>query len=66
MSKPEPSSPWVRTCNTLPEKPADPIELRVYRGANGAFTLYEDEGTTRLRDGAYATIPILGTRRHIP
>ena len=26
------------------EKPADPIELRVYRGANGAFTLYEDEG----------------------
>jgi len=25
------------------EKPADPIELRVYRGANGAFTLYEDE-----------------------
>ncbi len=26
------------------EKPADPIELRVYRGANGSFTLYEDEG----------------------
>ena len=26
------------------EKPADPIELRVYPGANGAFTLYEDEG----------------------
>ncbi len=26
------------------EKPADPIELRVYRGANGTFTLYEDEG----------------------
>ena len=25
------------------EKPADPIELRVYRGADGAFTLYEDE-----------------------
>ena len=21
----------------------DPIELRVYRGANGSFTLYEDE-----------------------
>ena len=25
------------------EKPADPIELRVYRGADGTFTLYEDE-----------------------
>jgi alpha-D-xyloside xylohydrolase len=26
------------------EKPADPIELRIYRGADGAFTLYEDAG----------------------
>ena len=25
------------------EKPADPVELRVYRGADGQFTLYEDE-----------------------
>jgi alpha-D-xyloside xylohydrolase len=25
------------------EKPADPIELRVYAGANASFTLYEDE-----------------------
>ena len=25
------------------EKPADPIELRIYRGADGDFTLYEDE-----------------------
>src|SRR5205814_3708998 len=25
------------------EKPEDPIELRIYRGANGDFTLYEDE-----------------------
>jgi alpha-D-xyloside xylohydrolase len=25
------------------EKPADPIELRIYPGANGNFTLYEDE-----------------------
>ncbi|PYT93003.1 MAG: alpha-glucosidase [Acidobacteria bacterium] len=25
------------------EKPEDPIELRVYRGADGDFTLYEDE-----------------------
>jgi alpha-D-xyloside xylohydrolase len=26
------------------EKAADPIELRVYRGADGFFKLYEDEG----------------------
>lgn len=26
------------------EKPANPVALRVYRGANGAFTLYEDGG----------------------
>jgi alpha-D-xyloside xylohydrolase len=26
------------------EKPADPIELRVYRGADSTFNLYEDEG----------------------
>jgi alpha-D-xyloside xylohydrolase len=25
------------------EKPADPVELRVYPGANSSFTLYEDE-----------------------
>ena len=41
------------------EKPADPIELRVYRGADGSFTLYEDEGDSyRYEKGAYATIPI--------
>ena len=41
------------------EKPADPIELRVYRGADGMFTLYEDEGDSyRYEKGVYATIPI--------
>jgi len=40
------------------EKPADPIELRIYAGANGSFTLYEDEGDSyRYEKGAYATIP---------
>jgi alpha-D-xyloside xylohydrolase len=40
------------------EKPADPIELRLYAGANGSFTLYEDEGDSyRYEKGAYATIP---------
>ena len=41
------------------EKPADPMELRVYQGANGAFTLYEDEGdNTNYERGQYATIPL--------
>jgi alpha-D-xyloside xylohydrolase len=41
------------------EKPADPIELRVYRGADGAFTLYEDESDGYdYEKGVYATIPI--------
>ena len=40
------------------EKPADPIELRVYTGADGSFTLYEDENDTyNYEKGAYATIP---------
>jgi alpha-D-xyloside xylohydrolase len=37
----------------------DPIELRVYPGADGDFTLYEDEGDSyRYERGAHATIPI--------
>ncbi len=40
------------------EKSADPIELRVYRGANGAFTLYEDENDSYdYEKGVHATIP---------
>ena len=59
---------YVRAGSILPlgpdlqytsEKPADPIELRVYPGANGAFTLYEDEGVNyNYERGLYATIPI--------
>ena len=41
------------------QKPADPIDLRVYPGADGDFTLYEDEGDTyNYEKGQYATIPI--------
>jgi len=41
------------------EKPADPIELRVYRGADGSFTLYEDENDNYAYEkGVYATIPM--------
>ena len=41
------------------QKPGDPIEVRVYRGANGEFNLYEDEGDSyRYEQGEYAVIPI--------
>ena len=39
------------------QKPADPIELRIYRGANADFTLYEDENDNYdYEKGAYSTI----------
>jgi alpha-D-xyloside xylohydrolase len=41
------------------EKPADPIELRVYTGADASFTLYEDENDNYdYEKGMHATIPI--------
>ena len=41
------------------QKPADPIELRIYRGADGNFVLYEDENDGyNYEKGVYATIPL--------
>jgi alpha-D-xyloside xylohydrolase len=41
------------------EKPGDPIELRIYPGADGNFTLYEDDGETYAYEkGAHSTIDI--------
>jgi len=41
------------------EKPADPIVLWVYAGADGQFTLYEDDGVTYAYEkGSFARIPI--------
>lgn len=41
------------------EKPADPLEVRVYRGADGDFALYEDVGDGYdYERGAYAVIPM--------
>ena len=58
---------YVRAGSILPlgpdeewstEKPTDPMELRIYPGANGDFTLYEDENDNyNYEKGAYATIP---------
>ncbi len=58
---------FVRAGSIIPYGPSveyameksDPIELRVYRGDDGAFTLYEDEGDNyNYEKGAHATIPI--------
>jgi len=41
------------------EKPANPLEVRVYPGANGSFTLYEDENDNyNYERGAHTTIPL--------
>ncbi|MGH7996298.1 MAG: TIM-barrel domain-containing protein [Opitutaceae bacterium] len=41
------------------EKPANPITLYVYTGADGVFDLYEDDGLTNAYErGASATIPL--------
>ena len=58
---------YVRAGSILPlgpvmqyvaEKPENPIELRVYPGADGRFRLYEDEGDGyNYEKGQYATIP---------
>ncbi len=44
------------------EKPWDELEIRVYAGADGRFTLYEDEGDNyNYLDGAYSTIDFIFT-----
>jgi len=57
---------YVRAGSILPYGPpiqyaaqsVDPMEIRVYRGANGSFTLYEDENDNyNYESGSYATIP---------
>jgi len=39
------------------EKPAEPLEIRIYPGANGSFVLYEDENDTyNYEKGVFSTI----------
>lgn len=41
------------------EKAADPITLHVYTGADGSFSLYEDDGVSRqYLGGAFSRIPV--------
>ncbi|HEX7598182.1 MAG TPA: DUF5110 domain-containing protein, partial [Polyangia bacterium] len=44
------------------EKPADPLTLYVYAGADGAFTLYEDQGTDNgYEKSEFSEIPLQWT-----
>ena len=50
-----PMGPYIQYAT---EKPADPIELRIYPGADGTFELYEDENDNyNYEKGKYALIP---------
>jgi alpha-D-xyloside xylohydrolase len=50
--------PYGPLVESVAGKP-DPIDLRVYAGANGDFTLYEDEGDNYdYEHGAHSVIPI--------
>jgi alpha-D-xyloside xylohydrolase len=51
--------PMGPTMEWSTEKPADPIEVRVYPGTDGDFTLYEDENDNYdYAKGAHATIQL--------
>jgi len=51
--------PMGPTMEWSTQKPADPIELRVYPGADGDFTLYEDENDNYdYAKGQHATIQL--------
>ena len=51
-----PLGPVVQYAN---EKPDAPYEIRIYPGADGRFTLYDDDGETyRYEKGEYATVAL--------
>jgi alpha-D-xyloside xylohydrolase len=51
-----PTGPQIQT---TADKRSDPITLHVYTGADGAFSLYEDDGVSRqYLNGAFARIPL--------
>ena len=51
--------PMGPTMEWSTEKPADPIEIRVYPGADGDFILYEDENDNyNYAKGQHATIQL--------
>ena len=56
---PDRSCRWARRSNTPTQDPDGPIELRIYRGADGTFDLYEDAGDSYdYENGQHSVIPI--------
>lgn len=52
--------PLGKVTQYAPVKPMDSLEIRVYRGANGKFTLYADEGDNyNYEKGNYRLIPFI-------
>jgi alpha-D-xyloside xylohydrolase len=50
--------PMAKEMQYTSEKPLDTLEIRVYKGANGTFSLYEDEGDGyHYEKGSYTLIP---------
>ena len=51
--------PWGPEVQYSTEKPWDNLEIRLYPGADGSFTLYEDEfDNNNYKDGKFTEIPI--------
>lgn len=51
--------PYGPEMQYVAERTSDPITLYIYAGANGQFTLYEDQGTTfDYEKGAFSQIPL--------
>ena len=49
--------PMAKVMQYTSEKPLDVLEIRIYKGANGTFALYEDEGDGyNYEKGAHTTI----------
>ncbi len=50
--------PMAKAMQYTSEKPWDSLEIRIYRGANGSFSLYEDEGDGyNYEKGSHTLIP---------
>ena len=52
--------PMGPTMQYSSEKPANPLEIRIYKGADGEFVLYEDENDSyNYEKGIYSQIKFI-------
>ena len=57
--------PMAKAMQYTGEKPLDTLEIRIYKGASGSFSLYEDEGDSyNYEAGKYTTIPFSWQEKH--